>query len=550
MMTLTALLAVRWRSFVNALTRTHGRERVRAWIAPIWVAVVAVSVTWAASQLFQPLFEPAYPTANVRYVAERLPAFALMGTFGMLVLSAVTVSLHALYVNQEMQLLLTAPIRPREVFVAKFVDIALANATLFAMLGFPVVAAYAHARGLLSAEYALRATVALTSFCVLPTAIGAVCAILMMRALPANRMRDIIGALGLTGLAIGYVALSLAARRMHEPAVAVGTARAMMDLLSSPTVSRGPWAWAGSVLATPPGYPEAYEPLLWLALTAVVSVVAGAAAASHLHMRGWAGAQDAAGQMPVQVRNGALWENLLWWLPGPHRAFLLKDMRSLGRDLRQLSLLLMPAAVVVVLLLNIGSDPATHAAPRALLSLALLPVLGMIALRIASSAFVGETTGLLVALASPAGARNILVGKLYYTALLSCIMAVAATAGYGLVYRMDFGEWVSSLALAIIGTIALSGIGVGMGARFLDMRPDGARASLTGSARLLTLGLQLAYSILVAAITVPAWVLVHQAGLPSAVVFGAAGIAFAALSVAATVVPILIGASRLMRLDS
>jgi hypothetical protein len=505
-------------------------------------------MTWAAAQLFGPLFDESVTPARIRALAERLPEFALMGAFGMLVLSAVTVTLHALYANLEMQLLLSAPVRPQSVFFGKFVDILVANASLFAMLGGPVIAAYAHARGLLSVEYALRACIGLAAFCVLPTALGAVAAIVMMRFLPANRMRELLGAVGLAGLAAGYVALSVAARRLHEPQAAVGAARVMLDVLSSPAASTGPWAWAGSVIASPPGYPEAYEPLAKLCVAAPLAALAGASIAAALHWRGWTGAQEAGGQTTRRTPSGLLLETLLAWMPGPPRAYLAKDLRSLGRDLRQLSLLLMPAAVVVVLLLNMGTDPQTRSAPPALLSLILLPVVGMIALRIASSAFVGETNALLVALASPAGARNVLIGKLWYTASLSSGLALAAASGYGLMLGLSPGEWGVSLGMTLAGTIALSGIGVGIGARSLELAPDGARASLAGATRMLTLGLQLAYSAVVAAIAILAWALAEFTLGHAAIVYALAGAAIAALSAVTALAPIALGAARLSRI--
>jgi len=547
---ITTLLYVRWRSVVNGLSRAPQHERMRAWLTPIWAALVVSAMAWAASMLFGPLFDETTAPARVRQLAERLPAFALMGAWGMLILSAMTVALQALYASRDVQLMLVAPIRSQAVFAAKLIDISLANVSLFAMMGLPILAAYAHARGILSIEYALRVALGMAAFCVLPTALGSIAAIVMMRLLPANRLRDIIGAMGLAGLASGYVILSLLARRMHEPGAAFGTARFMLDLLSSPAASMGPWAWAGDVVATPSGYPEAYEPLFLLVITSAAAVALGAYAASALYWRGWVGAQDAAGQRTTAQRNGVNWEGVFRWLPSPSRAYFIKDLRCLARDLRQLSLLLMPAAVVVVLLLNLGSDPQTHTAPRALLGLILLPLVGMIALRIASSAFVGETNSLIVALASPAGPRCILIGKLTYTAFLSSILAMLAHTGYAMIYAMSPGEWIVSLALTLMATVALSGIGIGVGARCMELSVEGAHSTLTGVARMLTLGMQLAYSAAVSLVVVAAWFLTHQVGLPDPLVYAVAGILAASISVVAIVVALHIGSSRLARLET
>ena len=543
------LLYVRWRSMVNAVTRTSIKERTLARITPIWAALVVMAMAWAASKLFGPLFDETITPARVRQLAERLPAFALMGAWGMLVLSAVTVSLQHLYATRDVQLLLAAPLRPQSVFAAKLVDISLSNVSLFGMMGLPIVAAYAHARGLVSIEYVLRVGLALAAFCVLPTALGSIGAIVMMRLLPANRLREIIGAIGLAGLATGYIVLSLMVRRMHEPGAAFGTARAMMDILASPAASRGPWAWAGEVVATPSGYPESYEPVFLLVITSAFAVAIGACAASALHWRGWVGAQDAAGQRMTASSVGICWERVFRLLPGPWRAYFLKDLRCLARDLRQLSLLLMPAAVVVVLLLNLSSDPQTHTAPRALLGLVLLPLVGMIAMRIASSAFVGETNSLLVALASPCGPRTILIGKFGYTALLSCGLAVLAHSGYAAIYAMSPAEWGLSLALTVMATAALSGIGIGIGARCVAPVSEAAHFTLTGMARILTLAVQLVYSGIISVIVVAAWFATNEIGLPAALIYTTAGLLAAALSGLVIAASLHLGSARLARIE-
>lgn len=546
---IASMLAVRLQSFRNAFTRTHGAERRRAWTAPVWSAVVAVAIGWASYKLFSALFAEAL-TGTVALFADRLPGFALMGAFWMLVLSGVSVGIQHLFVHREITLLLAAPLHPRTVFVAKFVDMTIANAALFALTGGPLVVTYAMARGYLSVEYVVRGSLALGAFCAIPTALGVLIGILVMRALPAHRLRDLLAALGLAVLSAGYVALNLAIHRMQGIRPAAGGARSLAEIVNPPIAAVGPWAWAGEVLVTPSGYPEPYIALGLLAAAAALSLVACAAAAERLHWRGWSDAQEAAARGHGRSRRHSRAVSLLGWMPAPVRAYMLKDLRSLARDMRQMSLLLMPAAVVVVFLLNLRAVPEMGSAPHGLVSLAMLPLVAMIALRIASSAFVSESGVLWLALASPAGPRSILLGKLFYTSALTLPMALAAMAAYGALYSIPAAEWWVILGVTGASTIALSGIGVGVGGRYVELSAESGRPSLSGVSRMVALGLQLVYSAVVALLLTAAWFLADVLNWPSPAVYSVALLCVASASALAVALPLSAAGSRLERLEA
>lgn len=541
------MLGARARSLWNGLTRTHGAERRRARMAPFWTVVAAAGIGWASYGLFDALFAGA-SLRGVPLIADRLPAFAFLGAFWLLVLSGLTVGIQGLYISREIPLLLAAPLRPRTVFAGKFVDMTLTNAALFGLMGGPLAATYAMARGYLSVEYAMRGLLAMLAFCATPTAIGVVLGIVAMRMLPAHRMRDMLAALGLALLAAGYVGLNLTVHRMQDPTRVRGTMESLVRTVNPPIASVGPWSWAGDVLATPSGYPEPYAALGLLAVLAAATVAGGAVAAEALHWRGWTDAQETVGGR-ARSRAASRAERVLQWMPGPIRAFFLKDLRSLLRDMRQLSLLLMPGAVVVVFLLNLRAVPEMRSAPHAPLSLIMLPLVGMIALRIATSAFVGENRAMWIALASPAGARMILVGKLCYTAALTLPLALAAMLAYGLLYAVPGPEWLVVVCVTAAATLGLSGIGVGVGGRSLDLSVEGARPAGSGASRMLALGLQIVYCLVIAALMVGAWLLAALLHWPPAPVYIVALAGTGLATVFAVLGPITIAAAHLERME-
>ena len=542
-----AVLLVRWRSLYNTFARTSGPERRRAWSLPVYAAVVMLVVGWVTYRLFAVLFGP----EAIRHsfvLADRLPAFILLWVFWMLVLSGISVAIQQLYADRETTLLLATPMPGRTVFIAKFMDMTAANGVLFLLTGGPTVATYALVRGYLTLEYIIRCSVALLAFCALATALGALCAILLMRFLPAGRLREVMGALALTGLSVAYIALNAGARRLQNPDSAEEGLQAITAAVSGHSVSVGPWAWAGTVLGTPTGYPEAYVPAFLLLLTAALSIAIGAVVTDHLHWRGWYTAQESPtynGRGSRQLRA----ERLFSWLPSSVRAFTIKDTRTLARDMRQLSMLLLPVAVVIVFLINLRAVPESATAPQGLVSMSLLPLIGLIVFRIALSAYIGEGSALWLALASPATAHSMLLGKLWYTFLISLPFAIVSMAAYAYLYALTTFDLTVAMLVTIVATFAMAGIGVGVGGRCIVISPQDGRVALPGTWRMLTYGLQILYAAVVAGFMALGWLVSSAARIPPFVAYGVALSGVAAVSVVGGYMPIAVAARRIRSLE-
>ncbi len=546
---LWAILRIRWRSISNAFTRSPRAERQRAWTALVSFAAGACVIGWLSHALFVLLIGQERSGWSV-VLANRLPSLLFFWGFWMLTISGVTVAMDHLYAHREMALLLTAPVPPRGVFVAKFVDMALNNAEAFGVFGLPMAVSYAMARGYLTPEYALRCVVTLAVFSAVPTALGVLGAIAIMRLLPTGRLREVFGALWLVLLSLAYIGLNVGARRLADPSSATATLEAFLAATGRPVLAYGPWAWAGFIVSTPTGYPEAYTALSLLLGAATASLLVGGAVSERLHWRGWVGSQEAP-SVPRGVRRGSLGSEFwLRWLPGPVRAFALKDLRSMLRDMRQMSMLLLPAACIVVLLFNLSFAPETQSGPRVLVALSLLPLIGVIALRIAMSSYLGEGTTIWVALASPASPLAILSGKLWYTASLGLPMALVAAAAYGALYGVHGSDLLVVLLLTLAATVTLSGICVGLGARTLELSAEIGRVVVTGKSRLLILGAQALYTSVIVVLMTGAWLATEALGVPPVLAQTAALVATLAASVVSVGLAMLWGARRLETLEA
>lgn len=546
-MLILSVARTRWWALRNMLLKGSPAERRRVWLGPVWALLIGAAICWASYLVFDLLFVGAY-RHRLFLLEERLPGLLLLWAFWMLALSGVSIAIHHLYTHREVALLLAAPIAPGTVFVLKLLDMVAANTGFFAMMGGPVALAYALARGAATGEYLIRAAVALALFAATPTCIGAMAALVFMRILPPGRLREILGAVGIAAVALAYVGLNMMVRRMQNPGIAERNIDTFLDAVHSPWVQTGPWGWAGKVLAADPGDAGVLGALALLLASALASVLLASALTERLHFRGWLGGQETGIRGNSMVRRGAA-ERALEALPGAVRAFLLKDLRTLGRDMRQLSLLLMPAAVVVVFLVNLEVFAPSGKAPPALLGVTLLPLLGMIATRVATSSFVGESQALWMALASPARARSMLLGKLAYTVCLTLPMGMVTLAAYGALYPLTGLEAAILLATVSAGTVGLSGIGVGIGGRFLEVASLGGLVTVPAAPRFLALGLHVVYSLLVAVVLGSAWGLTVTLRLPAAPVWTLAILTLLVLSAIAVVLPIELAGRRLASLE-
>jgi len=539
---------LRLRSFANQFIRASEAERVAAWWSLLWGLIVVVVIGWIASQVFSLLITVSN-ARHLQFVPVLLPSFVLFWAFWMLVFSGLTVAIQHLYTQRDLNLLLAAPLTPRSVFLLKFVDIAISNSGLFALTGGPVFAAYAWTQGYVSAEYLTRGIIVLVAFSTVPSAIGALAAMVVLRILPAGRMRELLGALAIVVLSMGYLGLNMAVYGMQDPLGAARGVEAFAQVVQSPVVNHGPWAWAGSVVATPTGYPEAYEAGLLVLATSILTVVVTAEVAARLHWRGWMESQEALRAGAVMAFSDRRGEVLFRYLPPPVRGFLLKDLRTLTRDMRQLSLLLLPVVVVAVFLMNVRQVPEIRSTPPLLLSLSLIPLVAMIAVRVATSAFIAESRALWGAFASPAPVRAILVGKLIYAVLLTAPLSLLTIAAYAILYNIGSEAWLLLLLMTLITDIALCAVSVGAAAYRMELTQDGAVISLSTTSRILTLLIQVGYGFILSAICVIGWILVRIADWPRVAAYFLTGLAILAVSALAMTGSLEIGARRLKQLE-
>src|SRR4051812_35891661 len=132
---------------------------------------------------------------DVRLYLLAVPSAVLFFALALMVLTSFTTVLSSLYLSGDMDMLLAAPVSMRAVFVVKFFGgLLVPYLMLFFLIG-PFLLGFGHGLGW-GAAFFLAAFVVLLLLPLLPTGIGALLVMAVVRVIPARRAREIVGVIG------------------------------------------------------------------------------------------------------------------------------------------------------------------------------------------------------------------------------------------------------------------------------------------------------------------------------------------------------------------
>lgn len=533
-------------SIRNSALRCPAEERRRLAWKVLLGALAAATIGMMAYGIFASIPVLARSDASAAMLLLNLPGLLLFGAFWMLLLSSISVTIQRFYAGSEMPLLLLAPLPMRVIFVAKLVEAVTANIGLFLVVGLPAAAAYAMAQSAFSIAYLAHAAVALALFGSLPTVIGSAAAFLLMRILPPNRSRELVRAGGILFGAAVYVGVSiLMLGRSTEDALPPGF-ESLGRFAASPLASRGPWAWAAALIA--PAAPYALGNGIELAAALIAVCLGTSWLAERCFWQGWAAFQEAPQRTGAGNRFTAAWEQSLSWMPAPVRGILLKDLMTIRRDLRQMSLLLLPIAASLMLVYNmLRTDPA---GPRGLIMvLGMFPVIAAIALRFSMSGFAIENRAMWLIASAPPAPLMVLMAKLLFAASLSLPLALLLAAISAAAADLSSLHTWFVMALSAVATTTFCSIGVGAHGMYLDLKPGNTEATMSGAGRTASLIIEMAYLVGLEGILIGASFVAGMNILPRDAAYLAAGGGTLAWSGAFSAVMLRRGVTSLKRLE-
>lgn len=185
------LLALRWQigwnSFKGRKTSTQVFSVLGGFVLFLFFASVSAGAGLLAGALLRRFpngeLEPVIPSLLLTGVA----LFLLIGSFG--------TALGSLFLSSDLDLLMTAPVDRKAVFVSKILNGMVWNYMLVFALAVPALITYGLGLGYGPAYY-LLALITLLGTPLLPAALGAILVLLVARFAPARRVREVLGLMG------------------------------------------------------------------------------------------------------------------------------------------------------------------------------------------------------------------------------------------------------------------------------------------------------------------------------------------------------------------
>jgi ABC-2 type transport system permease protein len=454
---------------------------------------------------------PAGFSLDFRSYLLAVPAAVLFFALVLLVLTSFTTVLSSLYLSGDIDMLLSAPVPMRAVFVVKFFGGLLAPyALLFFLLG-PFMLGFGQGLGF-GAGYFVAAVVALLLLPLLPTGLGALLVMVVVRVIPARRAREIVGVIGgLVG--ISWYIVSQFSREL-SPRLANAQALDYLRRFDNPLA---PSAWAARALVAA-GEGRAPDLLLYGGLFAGLSIgvfLVCVALAERLYYAGWSNMSTQGGRIRTRTKNRELrttagtaqagaWLSVLGsLLPPESAAVLYKDLKVFPRDLRNLQQLIFPlvlAGVWSFRLVTGGQPSAARGAPPFFSSLNALASAGIsfyICL-VLSGAIGGagvnrEGKGFWLLKVAPISARQLLLGKLTLAYLPFPIVGTLFVVALSILQHSAPSDFARSLVLVLVAGLGVSSISLGISAAFPKFNWENPRQQNSVRAGCLTPLLYLTY---------------------------------------------------------
>ena len=444
-------------------------------------------------------------------ITRRLLEMLLIGLFSLLAFSNTIAAISSFYLSDDLELLLSLPVRREVFFYARLTDTLVQSSWMVVFFGAPVFTAYGYAYGA-GPSYAMAVLAVLPGFVLLPAGIGVTTASLLVSGMPAQRVREAMAFLGVLALGAILILVRLLRPERLVNAEDFRSLAAYVAELQTPAPLFFPPRWAVEVIEAT----LKNKGLPWLELglltTGGVAAVGVARLVTHT-VYDQARAKAQAARAARLARSGLLDQVLRVWtapLPPVAAAIVTKDVKAFFRDPSQWSQLFVVAAIIVIAMASASAMPTDYFnGPvgqylREALSFGALAMVGFITASLSArfqfTAVSLEARAFWIVRTAPLRPTELLLAKVWPGLLPMVLIGEVLALGIGQI--LGAGPVVMAVAAfsALAMALGISGLAVGMGALYPDFKADNAaRVAASPPAMLFMLasmGLVLAVAVL------------------------------------------------------
>ena len=459
-----------------------------------------------------------FPLFFMLSLTERLLGMVFLASFSMLLFSNLLTSISTLYLSRDLDLLMSCPIKRGDVFLFKWSGGMLHSSYMVLIFSLPIFAAYGRVFDAGVFYYVMLGWIMLL-FILPPAAMGGMVSLSLMRFLPAKRTHQLLSTLGLICLVIIVVLIRLF---RPEQLLNPSSAEDFVNMLDSLTVPSSPylpswWATKALMCTRSADYLTLSRYLSFMLVAAMGTIGLLVLVARKIYYEGWASAQES--KKRPRFREGTLLDRLLRGvLKGVNpfcRALLIKDIKVFLRDATQWSQLFLLGALIFIYLFNIKNIPLPTPFFRNIVSFGNLGlggfVLAAVAARFAFPATSVEGRSFWIIHSSPINYRGFLWSKFLLFVIPLLLLAEVLVYFSNLILEVDRYFMVMSLGTVFLTSIALTGLGVGMGALFPRFEVENYAKIAVGTGGLLFMIISLVYIAVIIGLEVNA-VYLHLSG--------------------------------------
>lgn len=433
-------------------------------------------------------------------LAEKLLEMLLASLFVMLSFSNVITALSTFYLSDDLELVLSLPLRREEFHYARALDTLVQSSWMMGLFGVPVFLAYGSRAGAPPAFY-LALFLAIPLLLTIATNLGITLATVLVNVFPARRTRELMVLLGLLMVVSLFILLrSLRPERLVD-AQEFQNAAQYVAQLSVPAPPLFPPRWASDLLSRAVlmrsfswSDPHFYTSLPWKEFGLLFT---GALASSSIARwttawgfdTGWSRSQEA---KAARFYRSPIFDRLTLLVPGAWRAVLGKELRVFARDPAQWSQVFLLFGICGIYLVSMGTLPLTAFQGPALvavkqgMSFVNLGMAGFVMAAIAArfqfTAVSREGRSWWLVRAAPIEPATFLWAKTMLGIVPMLVVGLVVVVGSGLLLDAAPALLVLEAVTTLLLAFGISGIAVSMGAVWPDFKAENAARAATGPA--------------------------------------------------------------------
>lgn len=475
------LLWPKWRTVRNGSQKPG--ERLKTWFLLIlgigFGFVIFLAAHYILAYIKDLYVGPGLELQELRFeINRRLLGMAVMTFFAVLIFSNIITALTTFFLSDDLELVGALPVSGDALFLARFTEMIIESSWMAVVFGTPVFLAFGAVYSAGPAYYA-AIPVVLFPFLLIPAGIGVIVTMALVSAFPARRIRDILFLLAI--VAAGFLFMLL---RLLQPEKLVNpdaqlSVLAFVQSLQAPMKTWMPNLWATEVFARLAQ--GSLGETGWMYLALLWGTGLGVTGAAMLFSRAFYPDSFSKSQEAtrISISRTSLVNRLVAGVSAPFRPatrqLVMKDIRVFLRDTTQWSQVFLLGALVVIYIFNFRAMPLSRLPLdqfkiQNLVSFMNIGLAGFVVSAL-SARFVFPMVSLegrafWIVKSSPMSLRGFLWSKFLIAAAPLLVIGEVLIVVTNFILEVSPVVWYAGVITIAMMTLAICGLGVGLGARF------------------------------------------------------------------------------------